>query len=159
MITPEIMKVIRQVANKHGLSPSLVAAIVEQESAGEVYTQRIEPDFRYFFDPLTFSRRLRVSVETERMCQATSWGLMQIMGAVCRERGFMKYFGEIFQPEINLEYGCRHLKSFLDLYKTEVEAIASYNAGSPRKASDGKGFVNQHYVNTVLELKKKFDGH
>lgn len=36
---------------------------------------------------------------------------------------------QLFDPAINIDYGCYLLKYFLDYYKTEQCAIAAYNAG------------------------------
>ena len=157
-MSPEIMTIVTAMAAKYGLDKNLVLAIIKKESDGEVYTQRYEPDFRYFFDPISFSRRLRISVETERMCQSTSYGLMQVMGAVFRERGFVRYLAECFDPVINIEYGCKHLQSFYQRYNNIIDAVASYNAGSPRKVPDSNMYINQHYIDSVLAHKKKLDG-
>jgi soluble lytic murein transglycosylase-like protein len=63
----------------------------------------------------------------------------------------------VFKPETNITLGCRHLRSFMERHKNVVDAVASYNAGSPRKGPDGK-LVNQSYVDSVMAKKKALDG-
>lgn len=155
-IPPDILQMVQMQAPKKGLEPNLVLAIIKRESDFQQYAMRYEPAFKYFWDPEGFSRKVRVSIETERIGQATSWGLMQIMGAVAREYYFTRPFGLLFEPETNIEYGCRHLKTFFTRYGNIQDAVASYNAGSPRLASDGK-LVNQPYVDFVLTYKSVLD--
>jgi soluble lytic murein transglycosylase-like protein len=142
---------IRKAAADFQLKPSLVAAIVTQESAGDPFASRFEPAWRYFKDVSLYARKCRISEETEKAAQAFSYGLMQIMGSVAREHMFIEPLPKLFDVETNLHYGCKHLRKFLDLHKTEERAIVSYNAGSPR-ILDGK-YVNNHYLEMVLLYK------
>lgn len=155
-IPPDVYQIVQTLAPKHKLEPNLVLAIIKKESDFQQYAMRYEPAYKYFWDPEGFSRKVRVSIETERVGQAISWGLMQIMGAVAREYYFTRPFGLLFEPETNIEYGCRHLKQFMQRYGNTLDAVASYNAGSPRLASDGK-LVNQGYVDFVLTYKATLD--
>jgi hypothetical protein len=157
-LSPDIRAAVVLAATKHKLETSLVLALIRQESDGEVYTQRFEPAFRYFFDPVTVARRLKVSIDTEKIGQGTSYGLMQVMGATARELGFLRYFGEIFEPATNLEIGCRYLKSLINRFGSARDGIAAYNAGSPRKGDDGK-LINQSYVDNILKFKAEYDGY
>lgn len=148
---------ISRIAAEHGLDRNLVAAIVLQESSGIAQAKRFEPAYRYFYKVDEFAKALDLHPDTEKDGQATSYGLMQVMGAVCREKGFKGFFTDLFDPETNLKYGCQHLKTYLDRYKNLEDAIASYNAGSPRRdAATGK-YVNQAYVTSVLSRKEKLD--
>jgi len=78
---------------------------------------------------------------TERILQRTSWGLMQIMGAVARERGFRGWLTELCDPAVNLEWGCRHLRWMVDHnntyglpdYRIKPEDLAAaWNGGKAR---------------------------
>jgi len=146
MITPEIRSIIDKVAAQYGINPDLVAAFVLTESSGDPKAYRYEPAFyqRYII-PLNLP-------EDEGKGRAASYGLMQIMGEVARELGFTGAFDELYDPEIGLNYGVKHLHSFISRYVSSDNslnpAIAAYNAGSPRKNPDGT-FVNQQYVDTV----------
>ena len=143
---------IQAAAARHGLAPVLVAAIVQTESAGNPWATRFEPDFLNSYVDAAPRRFGAVSVQTERMCRAISFGPMQIMGQVARERGFTGVFlTELCDSETGLEYGCRHLAALRDRYLALWGldgVIAAYNAGSPRRDSWGN-FVNQSYVDTV----------
>jgi soluble lytic murein transglycosylase-like protein len=138
---------IQQVAEAHGLPWQGVKAIVYVESSFNPWAYRYEPHYQYLV-----GTNLRV---TEQVGQQTSWGLMQVMGAVAREYGFTGWFPELCQPEVGLEYGCKHFKRYADRYGNWIEAIAAYNAGSPRKAGDQ--YVNQSYVDKVLRAWNQYD--
>ncbi len=142
---------IQAAAARYGLEPLLVAAIVQTESSGNTWATRYEPDFLKRYVEAAPQRFGGVSVQTERMCRATSFGPMQIMGQVARERGFTGIFlTELCDPETGLEYGCRHLAALRDRYLAQWGldgVIAAYNAGSPRTV--GGQFVNQDYVDQV----------
>lgn len=156
----EYMKSIEKHAKEHGLEPSLVAAICMQESSGDPFAHRFEAEWRYYKDIDSFARKCRITADTERAAQAFSYGLMQIMGSVAREKGFSEALPKLFDIDTNLRFGCMHLAGFLKKYNQNMDqAIASYNAGSPRLslAADGK-YVNQYYVDRVLAFKRAIEG-
>lgn len=159
---------IQTAAINHGLQPSLIAAICMTESSGDPWSMRFEPEWRYYLEVEEFARKSRVSVDTERAAQAFSYGLMHIIGSVGRQHSREEAAsGEIpllapsdslarlYSIGINLHYGCRHLKKFLDrLNQNELDAVAAYNAGWPRRTAGGD-YVNQRYVDTVFEFKRE----
>jgi soluble lytic murein transglycosylase-like protein len=144
---------IKDAAARYTLPENLIAAIIHVESAGNPLAIRYEPDF---FTTYIVPCRVKVippcSKTTEQRARAMSWGLMQIMGQVARERGFIgPFLSELCLPEIGIEYGCRQLRHLADWHQAEhgwPGVIAAYNAGSPRIAAAGN-FVNQDYVNHV----------
>jgi hypothetical protein len=134
------------------LEPLMVAAVIIQESAGFTCAMRHEPTWRYSYptvDMMAFAENIGSTVETEKMGQKTSWGLMQVMGTVAREHGFTGWFTELCDPLEGIKYGMKHLQSKRIRYGTMAEAISAYNAGSPRKTSGGM-FHNQKYVDSVM---------
>lgn len=143
---------IKTHAIDNGLSPSLVAAICMRESGGDPFAARFEPKWRYFLEVSQNAKNCFISTETEQTLQAFSYGLMQVMGSVAREHGFTGPLPRLYDPQTNLEYGCRHLKKFMSFYKNDRDAIASYNAGWPRHREDGS-YWNQDYVEDVLRLR------
>ena len=151
----EILTVIKEVAQAEGLDEKLLQAICTVESSLDPYAVRYEPAYKYTVSPREWASQMRLSVETEEVLQKTSYGLAQIMGGVMREYGFSgKLQTCLLNPKIPLTYSAKHLKNYLRRYGSEVEAIASYNAGSPRKTPGGM-FVNQTYVDKVdRELRK-----
>ena len=91
------------------LDPAFVAALIRQES---------------IFNPAATS-------------PAGARGLMQIMPAVGRRlaRGAAFPLWDpvlLYQPDVNLELGTRHLAELLRRYPQEVRALAAYNAGATR---------------------------
>lgn len=152
---PEIMEYIETAADIHDLPVSLVAAIVKTESSFIPVAIRYEPQFyaRYIVGkPITAIPPC--SQDTERTARAMSWGLMQIMGATARERGFRGAFlSELCDPAVGLYWGCAHLVYLKSQYQKShgtEGVIAAYNAGSPRKNHIGQ-FVNQLYVERIRE--------
>lgn len=148
---------INVIAAKHGLPPWLVWAVCRQESAFDRCACRYEDRYRWLFDPSKVKPRI-CSLATEEIFQKTSWGLMQVMGAIYREYGYKGWLSAIPEDvESQLEYGCMHLAGKIKKYGLEG-GIVSYNAGSPRKGDDGK-YVNQHYLDSVLSHKEYFHAH
>ena len=168
-LPPEIAPLIAPIAGTYGLEPSLVAAIVVRESSGNTDASRFEPGWKYFVGPdgrpcngwQVEPIPLRAPGEAEDVylkrkhaegfAQATSWGLMQTMGAVARELGFRAPdLGDLRHPQIGLEYGCKHLAHYRERYDL-LQAISAYNAGPGGIGS------NRPYVESVVELKRLFE--
>lgn len=116
-----LAKLVRQFADEYRIDPRYFACIIWQESRGNPYAYRFEPFFlkKYIADrprkeiggywPET------ISEDSERVARSTSWGLVQIMGQVARERGFSgECLTELIVPKINLEYGAKHFRICLD---------------------------------------------
>ena len=146
---PELRKIIEIRALEYGIDPDLVEALCFVESSFNPKATRYEPAFfKTYILPML--QRNEIS-PVEATGRATSWGLMQLMGQVAREKGFKGQFEELFEPAAGLHWALKHLRHFLDRYPNDIDqpylAIAAYNAGSPRY-KDGK-FVNQQYVDKV----------
>lgn len=167
---------IASAAKDFGLPFWLVAAVVQVESEGNAWAWNPEPPYRYLWDVkrnAPFRALTAAEIASERppadfpvlqgdrdqewWGQAASWGLMQVMGAVARERGFRgPYLTELLNPEAGIHYGCAHLAHLhkrFDAHGGVAAVIAAYNAGSPRM--DGGRFVNQGYVDKVLKAAKE----
>ena len=142
-------------AGKYKLDPYLIAAFCKVESNYNTWAMKYEDHYRWLVDSPD-------PVSIEYHGQRTSWGLMQIMGAVARERGFKeRYFSQICEASIGIDLGCRHLVWLRDKkgYKGD-DMIAAYNAGSPRmiRMSGGQEqyktpYVNQHYVDKIKDAQ------
>lgn len=140
---------IKSEAQKADLDPKLVYAICMTESSLRPEVTRFEPAFKYLLTPALFAEKLGIELEEEIKDQKTSFGLMQLMGACAREHSFQGNLSELLHPDVGLHYGCMHLKKFVKKYAKQGDAIASYNAGSPR-IKDGQ-YENQKYVDKVLK--------
>jgi soluble lytic murein transglycosylase-like protein len=69
---------------------------------------------------------------------------------VARELGFTDSLIRLCEPFNAYEYGCAKLAECLKRFPAVPSAVAAYNAGTPRITADGKSFVNQQYVDSVL---------
>jgi soluble lytic murein transglycosylase-like protein len=148
MVSENVRKFIDMVSSKHNLDPDLVEAFVMQESSGNTNAVRVEFGFyEKYCKPMPMN-------DTEKMCRAMSWGLMQILGQTAREIGFNgKFLTELLDPIIGLEYGCKYLSHKIAGYAELDDAIAAYNSGTPIKKING-GYINQHYVDGIHEYYK-----
>lgn len=155
MLLPEIASLIQTAALAQGLDPKLISAIVLMESTGNPWLTRYEPNWKYFYFQEYFAKTNRVTIQTETIMQATSWGLMQIMGSGARELGFSAEMPRLILPENSLLYGCKKLKKLSVKAQNQNDLIAAYNAGSARKNADGS-YVNQDYVNGVNRFLSAF---
>lgn len=111
-------------AKTHGLAPSLVCAVVEQESGWIQWAIRHEPAFyeRYVY-PLHL-------MDTESVARSFSWGLMQLMGQVARELGYTGHIAALCDPATGLEWGCKHLANKLKDVNGDVHmALQRWNGG------------------------------
>lgn len=156
MTRKEIETSARYLASKYGIPAELVFAIIEQESGWNAYATRFEPRYLEKYveaKPKCFG----ASLDTERQGRATSHGLMQTMGLLCREQGYNKpFFSELSNPAYGVDHGCKYLSRLAKTYENNwSDVIAAYNAGTPRKLSDGR-YVNSAYVDAVTAKWKKF---
>lgn len=166
----EIRQQVHRAAEHYGLSRNLVAAIVQVESGGDPWAHRVEPGYRWLWDveagkpytldkptliPKDFPSPPLASRQTEFWGQKSSWGLMQVMGAVAREQGFRSsYLTLLCDPREGLGAGCRHLVTLHRRFGADhgwVGVVAAYNWGHPSYEEDGS-FLNQGYVDKVREL-------
>lgn len=140
-------------ARDFDLPPDLVIAICITECGGDHWATRFERRYRWLVQadgtPLEISEgqafsslappQLRVpggiSRNTEYTNQKTSWGLMQVMGAVAREQGFKGSLARLCDPIEGLQAGCRHLAWMRDRHLDKhgwPGVVDAYNDGSAR---------------------------
>ncbi len=172
---PNIETLIVNKAVDRGLPAQLVAALVTKESSGNQWAWNPEPRYRYLWDvkankpfrklteaellskfpPKDFPAPAGVDPDAEWWGQQSSWGYLQVMGAVAREHGYTgKFLGGLYDPDMNFEFGCRHLAWLAKRYLASAGwpgVVAAYNAGSPRVLWDGI-FENQAYVDQVKTI-------
>lgn len=142
---------VNEAARKYDLSPALIYAVIRTES--------------------NFDRNAHSS--------ASAYGLMQITGdtfdyymMLRGEEG--KYtHDDLFDPAVNIDYGCAVLKSHLDTFGDEKAAVAAYNAGpghvaewldNPNISLDGKTLITENipfeetrnYVQRVEDAKNTY---
>jgi soluble lytic murein transglycosylase-like protein len=140
------------------LDANLVRAIVEVESGGNPWKNRYESTWpqAYLITPRDYANKLIISLATETVNQMTSWGLMQLIGSVSRERGFQLDLPMLCQPDIGLFYGCKQLRWLADrIGDDESHLIASYNGGLKIARTAGGMFANEIYVDKVSAVLRK----
>ncbi|WP_111745582.1 lytic transglycosylase domain-containing protein [Salinisphaera orenii] len=151
---------IQSVGSAHDIPPAIVAGVIEIESADQTTATRAEPYYRWCWDcrngrPYTATKAqcrqfaapddfhapdaakagYYSTDATEWLHQRTSWGLMQIMGAVAREHGLKGPIPGLCDAQTGIEYGCRHLARLRDrFYQSHGWAgvLDAYNDGTPR---------------------------
>ena len=146
----EQKRLVEIFADKYGLPREVLYGVILKESRFNPLACRFEPHYRWLFYPDQV-KPMDCSLATEKTFQMTSWGLMQVMGAVFREYGFKGWLTAIpGDVEAQLDYGCKHLKKMIKRWGLEG-GILAYNAGSPRKNDQGQ-YINQAYLDGVLKL-------
>lgn len=164
---PDIIADWGQLAQQHAvgvLSPALVLAIIWVESHGHPWAYNPEPPYQWLYDvrgrrafrrltaaertsefpPADFPAPPGVDPDAEFWGQQASWGLMQVMGAVGRERGYMgTYLSGLSNPRMSVEYGTAHLR-WLDQHFAKGDPwamVGMYNGGPGNPNADYIGKV------------------
>lgn len=160
-------------AQTYGLRTSLIRAFVRVESGGNPDAFNPEPRYHYLWDcvakrpfraltpaedasespPPDFHAcpGLGEPADAEWQGQQSSWGPMQVMGAVAREAGFLRWFTALCDPYTGIKVGCEHLLLLKHRYFNEwgwEGVVMAYNAGSPQRGPDGK-WTDQVYVDKI----------
>jgi len=128
-------------AKQLALDSALVCAVCEQESAWNPWAIRYEPAF---YDE--YVRPLKLSSDTEAHMRSVSWGLMQVLGQVARERGYRDELAKLCDPDVGLAVGCDVLKAKL------AEAGGNIHDGLQRYNGGG----NPLYAEQVMGRMAKF---
>ena len=126
----QLVSLARKAAASHSLDPSLVCAIVEQESAWNPWAMRFEPlFFAKYVAPLYTNNKVSAS---EAYARGFSWGLMQVMGQVARENGYTEPFlSALGDPADSLEIGCRILRKKFETAAGDIaRTLLAWNGGA-----------------------------
>jgi soluble lytic murein transglycosylase-like protein len=129
-VPAQLLALARKIAAAQSLDPSLVCAIVEQESSWNPWAMRYEPAFfAKYVAPLYTNNKVSAS---EAYARGFSWGLMQVMGQVARETGFDALFlSALCDPEQGLTIGCKVLHKKLDTVAGDTtRGLLAWNGGS-----------------------------
>ena len=131
--------IVRGHARNYDLQPALLAAVIYQES-------KFRADAR---------------------SSSGAIGLMQLLpdtarGIALRTGGTRFQVDDLYDPDINVRYGCWYLRHLLQKYGDEKTALAAYNAGQRNVDNwlrDG-GWIRfgetRHYVSRVEHLKRVY---
>lgn len=151
---PYLLGLIIYSAEQSILPPELMVALIAAESGGEAYACAYESLAQ---TSMQSAKPRQCSLDTESVCQKMRWGLMQIRGSAARRLGFDLWLSQLSVPLVNLKWGIKYLAHLTNqFYKRHGYAgvIAAYHSGNPRKV--GAQFVNQLYVDKVLELMERY---
>jgi soluble lytic murein transglycosylase len=132
-------QIVRGHARNYRLEPSLLAAVIYQES------------------------KFRADAKSD----SGAIGLMQLRpetakGIAVRTGGSRFQTSDLYNPEINVRYGSWYLRHLLDKYRDEETALAAYNAGQRnvdtwRAQGGGIQFAETRaYVDGVEHLKSVY---
>lgn len=132
LLSGELMKYeseITSAAKEYRVNPAIIKAIISVESSWNPNATRYE-----------------------KHIDDTSYGLMQILTKTAKwitgNKDLTKE--QLQDPTLNIIIGTRYYKYLLNKYKDQDSAIASYNAGSPKRSKlRPTKFVNQGYVDKV----------
>jgi len=141
-------EMITKIADATPFSPRMIEAICVVESAMNPWATRFEPRWRWFVSPKAWSKRVGITERTEHVHQQTSWGLLQPLGAVCRELGYKGPLPALCDPCTGLTWGVTKLldiKQRHPLYTID-QILQSYNAGHPGTAA------GKRYSRKVMEV-------
>lgn len=133
---------------EYAVDKNLVRAVIKVESSWQPVCTRFEAHYRWTYFPRDWAHKLNIPYEAELFFQKSSWGIMQVMGALARELGHKNHIVDLCEPEIGARFGVMYLAKLQKRYEVESDVIAAYNAGSPRKTSGGM-YQNQRYVDKV----------
>ena len=144
-VDAKLLAMARAAAEAEGLEASLVCAVVEQESGWNTWAIRYEPlFFAKYVAPLYTNNKVGA---TEAYARGFSWGLMQVMGQVAREKELSSPFlSALCDPATGLAVGCRILKHKMD--------VAGGDARSALLAWNGGG--NADYAAEVLARRARY---
>jgi hypothetical protein len=145
---PDVAALVSAAAKRYAIDEFVLAAQVLHESGGDPLAARYEVGYRWLWPSAQFIKPIPpCSLDTERVFQMTSWGLLQVMGAVARERGFRGTFlsGLAADPALALDLGAKHLAAALGRYGNVRDALSAYNAGHPTPNNFGT------YVDPIME--------
>ena len=127
--------IIQEMGQKYGIEPELIKAHIKVESNWDVNASRYEAHKG-----------------------DASWGLMQLLLSTAREvlQNPNLTTTQLIQPRNNIEAGTRFISQLRSRFGNVRNAIAAYNAGSPRLDSTGKNYVNQDYVDKVTNAYNQY---
>ena len=130
-LSPESLDpIIVEMGRKYNVEPALVKAHIRQESNWDVNASRYEAHKG-----------------------DASWGLMQLLLATAREvlGSPSLTTTQLIQPRVNIEAGTKFIADNWRRWGNIRDAIAAYNAGSPRIDSKTGKYINQDYVDKVTK--------
>lgn len=144
------LPLVKAKAQRNQLDWRLLDAMVSVESSYIPELMKYEEGFTSRVIPSQFAQINRIDVATESQLEKFSYGLGQIMGGTARGYGYSHPLTRLLDPEINLDWVCRHLLELHKKYTFMNDIISVYNCGSLKKDPNGRYIKNQKYVDEVI---------
>lgn len=151
--TQEVLELIASMSKPLGLDPKMAQAIALTETNAKLFLVRYEPLWPYFSQVDIHAARLGISIPTEKVLQAMSYGPLQIMGSVARELAYTEMLTQLNLPEDGIRIALLKLQTVARRYKKLEDVFSAWNAGTPVYKSNG-GLMNQSYVDKANAFYK-----
>jgi hypothetical protein len=173
MIAKDIEFELSKAAQQFGVPLPILVGLAMAESSGQWALLRHEPNYRWVWDvklnkpfrKLTVHEAMASSppsdfpyysslsnAKSEWINQRTSFGPLQVMGAVARELGFIGNLNNLLYKD-GIFYGAKHFANLFDRFFDEHNisgVVSAYNCGRPDPS------LNQVYVNKVLATAERY---
>jgi soluble lytic murein transglycosylase-like protein len=158
LINAKVKLLIIEAAINNKIDQQFLFALIKTESSFNPNAERYEKNYKYLYAVKELAELIKCSKDTMENAQKRSYGLGQIMGAVAYERGFRGWPADLYNPEINLDYTCRHILWLVDRFqlKFDGDLYAAYNAGIPPKVQ-GDRYGKFHNESTVKKFLTNYE--
>lgn len=153
-LTKEINDAVLKYSKEYKLDPIVVLAIIETESGYNPFAIRYEPGFKWLYSSEEMAFILRINKSLMIAMQKLSVGLMQPMLSVCNEYGFRGCFYDLFNIDLNIMYGCKHLSKLIktqNLFSVE-QIYDAYNTGNGNDK-----IVNQNNLDRFMKIYNRIN--
>lgn len=131
-----LSNIIKSASSVHEIASKIIAGVILVESSGNPKVSRYEDGFYQRYIAKADRQTLKgyipnsISLDTEKRLRAFSWGAMQIMGQVARERGYKKEFlYDLLDPDVNIHLGTQILAGYFKATGHWNAALLRYNGG------------------------------
>jgi len=149
-----VKEAIKENSELYGIEKALIKAIIEHESMNYVFAFRV--DYKALKKQEWYNKLLDEKEKKDKKYYA-SYGLMQVLYGLAKSLGFNGTPEDLFNPMVNIRYGCKYLQRLKSAYRDIKDIIAAYNYGYAKKRKNGT-YYNQSYVCSVYEKYKKYGG-
>lgn len=150
-----------EVSDFYKLDPNWLRAVVWIESGGEARAHRYEPHIADcslgLGQVLTGTAAWMVDYESRFPMPTAVREVLRTALSLVRQTGLPVLAEALMQFDVGLYLCGAYLSYQLKRYDGSIfDAVAAYNAGSVRRASDGK-YVNQWHVNKFIDALRDFE--
>jgi len=163
-LNDEKERVTRKWTQQFKLQPALVKAIIDKESMDYPLAYRVD---RSVLKKQAWYRKTITTAQKQLDECWASYGYMQVLYGLARHYGYTGIPFGLFEPNLSIKYGCRHLDYLKKRYKGRIlDMIHAYNWGSNAWMDfdndgikdPGEPYKNQDYVDDVYKLFKEYGG-